>query len=381
MRLGAVVGRKVLLVLGALSFLISLACSDRTPHASQPSREPSPSIASVLPELSAFVERARGHQFREDVKIRVLSEPLFKEELKKIAADPEDLNRAETVLTILGLLPPEADLAATLAVSDEKTVGFYDPAKKELVTGNELTPFVRRVLVHELTHALDDQHFGIGREIPGDEAAAAFQALTEGSAVRVERLYVSSLPKAEQQQIEGEEERIRAATQIPPAVEQLLGLPYVFGPPFVETLLNVGGERLDQAFSSPPTTTEQLLDPARYLSGDAPQQVGSPRTEGAVIDEGELGQVLLRLLLETKLERAVAEEAATGWDGDRYATWRSPDGRTCMRAQFAVDTPEDARQLEAALAEWVRQGKDRELDSAGLLLKACELPSSGSLRP
>ena len=308
----------------------------------------------------------------EDVRIRVLSEPLFREELKRFSPDPDQVGRAETVLEVLGLLQPETDLRALLAASDQRTVGFYDPARNELVTGNELTPLLRRVAVHELTHALDDQHFGIDRNIQGDEAAIAFQALVEGSAIRVERLYVEPLPPAQQRQIAAEERLVKGQTQLPPAVEQLLGFPYVFGPPFVEALVDAGPDRLDGAFSAPPASTEQVLEPSRYLTADAPRTVGPPQAEGAVIDEGEVGPVVLRLLLESKLDQPQAREAATGWDGDRYVTWRSPDGRTCIRIQFAVDTPEDSRQLQDALAQWVSRVADREVDSAGLLLKACE---------
>jgi hypothetical protein len=190
----------------------------------------------------------------------------------------------------------------------------------------------------------------------------------------MERLYVESLPAAEQQQIRAEEERVRAGTELPPVVEQLLGFPYVYGPPFVEALLEQGREGLDRAFSSPPTSTVEVIDPARYLSVNVPQPVTGPPAEGAEIDEGDIGPTLLRLLLESKLDRAIAEAAANGWNGDRYISWRSPDGRTCIRAQFAVATPEDASQLESALAQWVSRTTDREVDSAGLLLKACGLP-------
>ncbi len=184
-----------------------------------------------------------------------------------------------------------------------------------------------------------------------------------------------SLPEAEQRQIAAERERIRAARQLPAAVERLLDFPKALGPSFVEVLLEGGPERLDQAFSSPPTTFAHILEPARYLAGDSPQEVGSPHTEGTVIDQGEVGPFVLGMLLEPKLGLSVAEEAGGTWDGDRYATWRSPDGRTCIRVQFAANSPEDAQRLEAALAEWVSLVTDREVDSAGLLLKACGLPS------
>jgi hypothetical protein len=369
------VARKLVFALGGVVVLgivatLLLVRDDPASPQPEPSTSPSPSIASVFPELSAFVEEARDLEFRDEVKPRVLSESAFMEEMEKRTADPTDAGRLAAVLTVLGLLPAETDVAALRAPSDQDKVGFYDPAAKELVTTNDLTPFARKVLVHELTHALDDQHFGIDRDIAGDQAATAFEALVEGSAIRVERLYVASLPAGEREGIAAREQADAGGP--PSAAEQLRDFAYLSGPSFVEMLVDAGPERLDQAFSSPPTNSEQVLDPARYLSEDAPQTVARPHTEGAATDEGEFGQLLLRLVLESKLDPEVAREAAAGWDGDRYATWRSPDGRTCVRARFATDTPEDSRQLQAALAAWVDRVTDREVDSAGLLLKACE---------
>jgi hypothetical protein len=365
------VARKLLFVLGGVIVLglvaaVLLVRQDPVSPKAEPSTPPSPSIGSVLPELSDFVEKARGLEFRDEVRPRVLSEPEFQEELRKLAGPP-DSGRVETILTILGLLPAETGAAALQAPANHGNVSFYNPAAKELVITKDLTPFARKTLVHELTHALDDQHFGINRDIRGDQAASAFAALVEGGAIRVERLYVASLPPGEQDEIKAREPKIGAAP-----VEQLLEFPYLHGPPFVEALIDAGPERLNQALTSPPTSSEQVLEPARYLSGDTPQAVDRPPTEGTATDEGEFGPLLLRLLLESKLDPAVAKEAATGWDGDRYATWRSPDGRTCVRVRFVTDTPEDSRQLQAALAAWVDRVTDREVDSAGLLLKACE---------
>ena len=260
--------RKLLFALGgviALGLVATLLLVREDPVSPQPepNTSASPSIASVLPELSAFVEEARGLEFLDEVKLAVLSESEFQQELKKRAADPADAGRTEAVLTVLGLLPAETDVAAPRAPSDQETVGFYDPAAKELVTTKDLTPFVRKVLVHELTHALDDQHFGIDRDVASDQAAAAFEALVEGSAVRVERLYVALLPAGEQEEITAREEQINAGPGLPSAVEQVLGFPYLFGPSFAEALIDAGPNRLDQAFSSPPTSSEQVLDPAR----------------------------------------------------------------------------------------------------------------------
>jgi hypothetical protein len=370
------VARKLLFALGGLIAMGTVATlllvrDDPVSPKTEPGTASSPSIASVLPELSAFVEEARGLEFLDEVKLAVLSESAFREEMAKLAADPAVAGRAEAVLTVLGLLAAETDVAAARARSDQGRVAFYDPAGKVLVTTKDLTPVARKTLVHELTRALDDQHFGIDRDFAGEQAAAAFEALVEGSAIRVERLYFESLPAGEQEEIKAREDESGAGPGPPSALEQILNFPSLYGPSFVEALVDAGPDRLDQAFSSPPTSLEQVLDPARYLSGDAPQTVTPPATEGAVTDVGEFGPLLLRLLLESRLDPAVAKEAATGWDGDRYATWRSPDGRTCVRIRFVTDGPEDSRQLQAALAAWVDRVTDREVDSAGLLLKAC----------
>ncbi|HEX2149529.1 MAG TPA: hypothetical protein VHI31_05060 [Actinomycetota bacterium] len=357
------------LIVLAITATLFLVRQDPLSPKPDPSTAASPSISSELPELSAFVEETRGLEFRNEVELAVLSEPAFQEELNKLAADRKDTGRVEAVLSVLGMATPETDVAALRGPSDQGTAAFYDPAKKELVTTKDLTPFVRKVLVHELTHALDDQHFGIDRDLAGDQAAAAFAALVEGSAIRVERLYLASLPSGQQEEIRARDEQV--SEEPPSAVEQLLGFPELFGPSFVEALVDAGPDRLNQAFSSPPTSAEQVLDPARYLAGDATQIVARPHTEGTATDEGEFGQLLLQQLLESRLDPAVAKEAATGWDGDRYATWRSPDGRTCVRVRFATDSPEDSRQLQDALAAWVDRVTDREVDSAGLLLKAC----------
>jgi len=80
-------------------------------------------------------------------------------------------------------------------VQEERTlltagvVGFYDPETKQLVVrGTDTTPFTRRVLAHELTHALDDQHFDLNRQQldkADDETGFGFSALVEGNARRV----------------------------------------------------------------------------------------------------------------------------------------------------------------------------------------------------
>ena len=64
------------------------------------------------------------------------------------------------------MIPAGASLRdALLAFQTGQVVGFYNPANKQLVYigDTDLDQTERFILAHELTHAIDDQHFGLRR--------------------------------------------------------------------------------------------------------------------------------------------------------------------------------------------------------------------------
>ncbi|HZQ84365.1 MAG TPA: hypothetical protein VFA83_05990, partial [Acidimicrobiales bacterium] len=142
---------------------------------------------------------------------------------------------------------------------------------------------------------------------------------------------------------------------VPPVLLDTLSFPYTFGVEFVKAVVKAGGQaRLDAAFVNPPTTSEQILHPARFLAGEGPKAVADPTADGKVIDHGVVGEFgLLLMFLDTKrpLSQAVADRAAEGWGGDRYVAWDSGD-KTCLRANFVMDTATDTDQLASALKDW-----------------------------
>lgn len=324
-------------------------------------------LGAVVEELSAFVEEARGLEFVEPVEVEVLADGPFQERLLDDAVeDRRELEETAVVLRALGLLGADDDLAAVLeAFLGDAVVGFYDPADGALVVrGAELNPYVRYTLVHELVHALDDQHFELDRpelDERDDEASAAFVALVEGSAVRVEEEWLASLDAGTRQQVRLEEARLGAGidlADVPVVVPQLLAFPYVHGPDFVEALVDAGGrERLDDAFGEPPTTTAEILDPARYLGGVETVEVAAPPAEGEVVQEGVVGEWTLRLLLGDVLPSGRVETVTSGWLGDRFASWRDGD-RSCVRMAFATLTRAEGAALADALEAWAFDQED-----------------------
>jgi hypothetical protein len=245
-----------------------------------------------------------------------------------------------------------------------------------VVRGRDTSPYVRSVLAHELTHALQDQQFDLDRpelDRRSDEESQAFTGLVEGDAVRIQERYVGSLPAAEQRAVAREEQSfVGEGPDVPSVLINLLVFPYRTGPPLVQALLGAGGQaRLDAAFTTPPVSSEQLLHPQRFLDGDNPKPVTAPPSGGRVIDKGVFGELGFLLLLAPELGAAPATRASEGWGGDRYVAWR--DGsRTCVRIATVMDTDADRVELLAALRRWAARHDDVTVsDSGPIILTSC----------
>src|SRR6266850_1699531 len=109
-----------------------------------------------------------------------------------------DQRDAEAAARALGLPGGRNGLReAGNTLSGEGITAFYDDATDRVdVRGTDLTVGRRATVVHELTHALQDQHFDISRQgsYASDDRNDAFDAVVEGDAVRIEDAYVDSLP-------------------------------------------------------------------------------------------------------------------------------------------------------------------------------------------
>ncbi len=353
---------------------IALVAHGRDPVDAEPVPAES-SLARALPRLEAFVERTRGLRFKRRVQVELLSADAFTDRLRDVeepldeeeaAADAESF---EGFLRVLGLAVDDVDLAAVSDSIDEHGVlGFYDPAEGALyVRGTALGPFEELILVHELTHALEDQHFGLDRaelDERDDESSDSFLALAEGSAVVVEQRFLESLPPEERRIAEaGEDAAGQENADLPEVIDALFGYPYRAGPEFVAEVLAAGGQaRLDAALVEPPTTSEHILHPERFLAGEGPKPVGRPPADGRVADAGVLGERVLALVLSQDGRPSVGRRAAEGWGGDRYVLWTS-GGRTCLRWNLVMDTASDTTELVAALRAFTARNRGARVES------------------
>ncbi len=321
------------------------------------------SVNAAVAQAESFVSASRGLRFEHPVTVRLLRSAEFNDLLgadyQPSAAERARGARLFDILRALKLIVGHPDPVRAAQARVETTSGLYSPQLHELfVRGQTINPQVRLVLAHELTHALDDQHFHL-RAGPAnfDDATFAYAALVEGDAVVVASRFYATLSPADKQAItaiaQAQSPAVRSArAPIPPALLRIQQFPYTSGQSFISALVAAGGEdRIDGAFSSPPKTTAEILYPDRSLAGSRGPHVATPSAGGRVIERGHLGALVTSLALERLMPRQQATAAVSQWAGDAFVAWRH-GAMTCVRDRVrSLDGRADGA-LESALREW-----------------------------
>jgi hypothetical protein len=339
---------------------------DDDPPATTPGTAPPSDVDQVIADIEAFVAAERGLPFLRPVTVELAGDAEFEQRLlEDFDEDAADLVIAGQVLQAVGIIEPGVDIVeAFRSLLGAGVVGFYDPETDELVVrGTSTSPYVRGVIAHELTHALEDQHFELHRpelEDATDESGLGFTALVEGSASFVENAYRATFTEQEEAEALAEESRIAAGydfDEIPLALFDSISAPYLLGPALIDAVRDEGGGQagLDGAFAQPPTTSEALLQPETYLRLEGAVAVPAPVADGVEIDRSVIGAMgLAQLLGELTLILAGFGDlpaSVDGWGGDAYVAWLDGD-RVCLRANLVGDTPADTAEIGAALDEW-----------------------------
>jgi hypothetical protein len=334
-------------------------------------------VRSAVDEISAVVESERGLAFTEQVDVELAGEGDFQRRLlDDFDEDVDDVRKMEVLLKAFGLVEADVDLVeAVRTLLGAGVVGFYDPETDELVVrGTALTPYVRTTIAHELTHALDDQHFDLHRPEyadADDEIDFGFTSLVEGDARRIEDAYLGGLSHQEQLDAGAEELSLGGGLDlgdVPLVLVELISAPYRLGQDFVDELVDDGGqEALDAAFGAPPRTSEQVIDPDAYEAGEGGVEVPAPAVDGRVVDEGAAGQFLIQLVLDDGLDAGRAREAADGWGGDAVVAWRD-GGRPCATLAAVGDDAGETAELRAAFEDWADE-HGAPADGTGLAVR------------
>jgi hypothetical protein len=344
-------------------------------------------VTERVEDVAGDVERVRELEFDRLPRVTLVSPE------QAGRASMEELDRrvprsrqrvAERLLAMLGLVPPGTRLRDVIGTAlTEEVAGYYLPrtGTLALVRGGALEGFVAEVtLAHELTHALEDQRFGIDSPGVSDllrDRPSADAALIEGSATVAMVEYViltqaggQDLPAGVRSRVLEQMEGIAlpASSGLPRYVRESLVFPYAAGAGFVDRLEQRGGwAAVNRALGEgAPLSTEQVMHPRKYEAGERPVRVRLSRYRselpgGArVVARGDLGEFDTAQFLRDANGRRRSDEAAAGWGGSTFELWRLPGGGDMLVMGWAWDTPRDAAEFDAA----VRRSVSR-LGSAG----------------
>ena len=341
---------------------------------------PSTDLDRFVDEAIAFIEKERGLKFTTRPTVVVLDDAAFVARFRELVDEDAKKNKdvyddVTGIFQAIGLLSRDMSYVdAQKLLGEGGVLGYYDQESKELrVRSGQLTPFTRTVIVHELTHALDDQRFDLNRpqyDSADDEIGFGFVALAEGNAKRVENAYRNSMSTADKASATAEELKLGASgaavlAKLSVSLLQLEYAPYDLGERFVDAVLAKGGQAaLDKVFADPPTTSEQVIDPAKYFAKENRREVAPPKADAAAFKTGVFGQVALQMMLGSANSARVAETAASGWSGDWFVAWNEAN-RACLRVDFVMDTPKDTTELRDALNKWAQTRPSAKVANAG----------------
>ncbi len=313
----------------------------------------------AIDETLTRVSRVRQLSARGPVRGEVVSAGDMVQRVQKTLDEdvPADALRGTAeVLWALGTVPDGFDYrGSVLSMMNDELAGLYDPKAETMFLRNDLGDEARdATLLHELVHALQDQHYGLDRMSEWRDDAtdelSALSCLAEGDATSAMLdgmmedggKTALDLPAA---LLDGQMRMLGGVTddaqRVPAILKRSLIAPYVDGLGFIHSLRRQGGwAAVDRAWQARPTTTEQILHPEKYAAREAALPVDVPppppnvpasakTTAGAQAPTFELafhdvwGEQSIRLLFEEWMPLKTAAENASGWGGDRVALYHA----------------------------------------------------------
>lgn len=284
--------------------------------------------------------------------------------------DVQRMQRSEAVLKKFGLLPHSFDMRSFfVALLREQVAGYYDPKKKTVNLLNWVDPSVQEpVMAHELTHALQDQSFGLEHwmkegpgaeikpasdfpdakkadpkkkednagEIQSDEQEAARLAVVEGQAMLVLVDYMLAPTDQSVLDSPGVVDAIKQGMMVgdnspmfsraPLYLKESLTFAYRYGLDFEREVLAKKGKEAAFAgvFKHPPESEREIMEPAAYLSDEHLAPLGIPDFDGILgqkyekFDIGSFGEFDVSVLLKEFGGTDVSDRLTPTWRGGYY---------------------------------------------------------------
>lgn len=255
---------------------------------------------------------------------------------------PDEIRAEELTLKMFGLLPRDFDLrSATVDLLAEQAAAVYDHRRKRMlfIDGAASGLMNEMVAIHELAHALADQHFDLTRFIDKapstDEAQAARLAVVEGQAMwimleaQVSRIgqslksdpgIISNFSASAAANASG---LFPAFDRAPLYLRQTLMFPYMAGLNFQQKALEHYGQRgFSEVLRRPPATTREVLHPEVWIARTPPVRPPLPAHNFPrgyrKLTSGSVGELDFQIMLTQYTSQPEAEAQAPLWRGGAF---------------------------------------------------------------
>jgi hypothetical protein len=309
-------------------------------------------------ELTARLESLRGLKFKTPL---VLREGTRKEYAGYVLENARrvygaDLGSAEKGLKAMGLIPPK--LRLDVALTAQAGLGA-----KVFCTGGEvilIDPLAGdEWILNKMMLGLVDQHFSPPAAATFD-GQMAWAALRMGDAEVVKHLIWTSskitddtVKKVADEAVAWEKGDSKLASAVAPRLfVRTADFSWRRGAVFALTQYTMG--KLDQAYARPPSSTEQVLHPAKYAADEKPIAIDP----AAVVEflaakdykpvyRTVLGELGVALVLETHFPREDLAAVSEGWGGDLFEVFEKEGAPPLVVWLTEWDGEEDAIEFQA----------------------------------
>ena len=335
-----------------------------------------PAIGSPVEAATQAVESIRGLKFREPVTVEAISRDQLRPHLHRQIAKtlPYSLEEYVDILTALQLVdePRTSILPALFDLLQQQVLAFYDPYTRTYYTVDglpdalELPRAVVEIMktsveVHELTHALQDQHFAIGQRdlaLRNDwDASLAYHALIEGEATLVMLAHIAGGgPRALETLLEDDSlvKSLAAAAAMdvggtgdaPRYLVESLKFPYLEGLKFVIAGYRRGGwDEINRMHRRPPQSTREIFRPEEYFA----RRDATERVDAFTLPRGRY--LLTRERLGEFHWNFILGRPATGWVDDGATILQNATCDTTVLLHTRWESENDAARFASSFQQ------------------------------
>lgn len=332
--------------------------------------------ASLSP-LTVQVEALRERHFAREVQKKTLPRTELRTFLEKqMQKDlPVSLEEYTGILRALHLIGKADGIGPMLDLYEAQVLAFYDPVshvfysldQPPATTGALPEAMQKAVIIHELTHALQDQLFNAGAKIQNVQddwdAQLAYQSVLEGEATLVMMGYLGQTMGMKLEDMVSSPDLLKtlaaassANSGVPESTPRFfvesLKFPYIAGIGFViDAYKRNGWNGVDQIDRCPPTTTAEINEPALYWKRIASAgETSAARNRGNV---SSLGVFHWNFLL--------GDGGAAGWVADRVEVQHPASNEPTVLVETRWDSPQHARDFGRRYEEFLKKNRERPL--------------------